>query len=303
MRPVSLVPFVLIAAGLATAADAPLTGKIAYARKEGERYVLHVMNADGTGDKQLPGQTAKLNFLPCVSPDGKRLAYMTAESLEAESFQLVLAAADGTGARTLNTGLELNGMPAWSPNGKQLAFVGGNREQPSVYVADADGNGLRQVSEADKGAMFPFWLNNETLGYTHFEQMEVKSALVTRKPAGGAAQTLTEGMGLMFATAGSVSPDGKQLAYAVLLLGGESSASVRIRDLAANSEATVAEAKIMPANGPDMLVAPAWAPDGKGLVIALPTDKGNGLFYVTPDGKQRRLTPDGVDCASPFWFR
>src|SRR5207237_999104 len=44
----------------ARAAEAP-KGKIVYSRKDGDKYLLHVMNADGTEDKAVPGQTDAVN--------------------------------------------------------------------------------------------------------------------------------------------------------------------------------------------------------------------------------------------------
>jgi len=302
MRRLLLVGLLLGAGVLPGLAQEPLKGKIVYSRKAGERYVLHVMNADGTGDMELPGQTAKLNFLPAVSRDGKRLAYMTGEGFdEAQGFQVVLAAPDGKGARTLNTGMDLTAIPAWSPDGKRLAFATGTQMVTTIHVADADGNGLRRVSEDGKRALFPFWLDAETVGYTAMTE-EMRTELRAVKAAGGAGEGLVAGEGLILAGNGAVSPDGKRLAYVVLRPDMEGAVSIRIRDLAAKSEVTVSEGKVPVGADPEMLAAPAWAPDGKGLVVALGTEAGTALFYVTPEGAKRRLTPDGVSCATPAWY-
>src|SRR5437762_3816393 len=91
--------FLLAAAGLR--ADAPRVGKIVYARQDGERVLLHVMNADGTGDAVVPGQTATFNLLPAWSPDGKRIAFMGGG--KQEGAHVFLINADGTGAAQPNT--------------------------------------------------------------------------------------------------------------------------------------------------------------------------------------------------------
>ena len=158
---VSVSVALLAPVGAARAAE-PAAPQIIYTRKEGDRFALHLMNADGTGDKAISGVTTKANLLPVSSPDGKRIAFMSGSELTGNDFGISIINVDGTGLRTLMVPSRPAGAPAWSPDGKQLAFVSGD-ELPNVYVADADGENARQISEG-AGAVFPFWKDAQTLG-------------------------------------------------------------------------------------------------------------------------------------------
>lgn len=129
-------------------------GRIVYQGCEGDACGLYVMNADGTNPKQLtffPDDTA-----PAVSPDGKRIAYMSRSS---GYWQVLTVNVDGTGSRRLTDDWYWNGLPVWSPDGKYLIFVSTRDENwPDTFVLSenskfklwemaADGSGQRPLSD------------------------------------------------------------------------------------------------------------------------------------------------------------
>src|SRR5688500_13899906 len=109
-------------------------GKIAYTRKSGDRYVIHVMDADGTADKELGGQTANANLFPTWSPDGTRIACMSGDDAGRPPYRVSVLRADGTGGVSLDGPNAINGRPCWSPDGKQIAFSSGGGDVPGIYV-------------------------------------------------------------------------------------------------------------------------------------------------------------------------
>ena len=49
-------------------ADEASKGRICYARKDADGYLLHVMDPDGKSDKLLANQPGKVNMMPAWSP-------------------------------------------------------------------------------------------------------------------------------------------------------------------------------------------------------------------------------------------
>ena len=62
--------------------------------------------------------------------------------------------ADGTGARLL---LRRAYSPAWSPDGSKLAFVSGRSGDEEIYVANADGGGVRRLTRSAGPDLTPAW--------------------------------------------------------------------------------------------------------------------------------------------------
>jgi Tol biopolymer transport system component len=277
---------------------APRVGKIVYARQEGMRAALHVMNADGSGDAVLPGQTASMNIMPNWSPDGKRIAFMVGG--RQEPVRVVISNADGSGATILDPPARAAGLPAFSPDGKQLAFTSGDAA-PSVYLADTAGNGARQLNAAGTGAMFPFWSRDgKAVGYTRMQ--DERGELVLARVDGSGESVLTQTGKLAVAGANAVSPDGKRLAFLAVDVAARTG-SLRMIDLAERVETTITDLKLDYAGEFFLAPAPAWSPDGKGILLPIVAGKGRPLFLISADGKTRtRLTPEEVECLQAAWW-
>ena len=138
--------------------------RIAFVRTVAGEDGLWIVNADGSGLRQLPVPTG-VNASPSFSPDGSLIAFAHAEdetgdsNLPSSSESAVhVIRTDGGGSRTL-TGPGLDAMdPAWSPDGRHIAFVRGNDESPpQILVMDADGSELRRVTKRMVHAASPAW--------------------------------------------------------------------------------------------------------------------------------------------------
>ena len=133
---------------------------------------IYVAEADGSGRRVLVGGAGDQNS-PSWSPDGSRLAYLSAAATGALQ-DLVVVDADGSHPTTIATGIiEQTGVrPAWSPDGKTIAYStrtarsgvcpgfntqNGDFCSSRIFLAATDGTGARQVGDAGLDARGPAW--------------------------------------------------------------------------------------------------------------------------------------------------
>lgn len=272
-----------------------------YTRKSGEQYRIHVMEGDGKNDRELPGQTAKVNLFGVWSPDGKRIVYMSGESRDGPRHTVTISHADGSRPRLVKAPGERHGMAVWSPDGKQIALIAGNDANPAIFVGDAEGNNLHQVSSKGSGAMFPFWTaDSSRICYTRFTPPEAKSDLVSSKTDGSDLTTLVKSQEVLFAGSGTVSPDGKRFLYTRLDPIAQK-AALYLRSFADGAETKMTDIALPPEDFTlDAFPFACWATDGKTFFVSLPGPKRIGLYRFNADGTGKsRLTPEGVDCFGP----
>jgi TolB protein len=105
---------------------------------------LHVMNADGSGQRNLTRNPARDNA-PVWSPDGRRIAFDGGRDVWVMN-------PDGSGQRSLTPAAHWwSGSLAWSPDGRKIAFTRRAREwaagKAHIYVVNADGSGQRRLTQ------------------------------------------------------------------------------------------------------------------------------------------------------------
>jgi Tol biopolymer transport system component len=98
------------------------------------------MDRDGKNKHDLTKDSKEFAYGFSASPDGKRIAYH-------KSYQVYIAAADGSDARLVKTGKPFNFVPKWSPDGALLLFLAGEHYDCHPCIVRADGTGLRKLAD------------------------------------------------------------------------------------------------------------------------------------------------------------
>jgi TolB protein len=134
--------------------------RIAYVHMQAGTQTIHVMAIDGTGDERVTDPAIHV-IHPRWHPDGNRLAFCTTDDLDPprkNASEILVLDLRTRALKTLVSG-GINTYPAWSPDGTQLAlrkFTDGDRNS-EVFVADADGTHLRNVTNDPAFDGWPAW--------------------------------------------------------------------------------------------------------------------------------------------------
>ena len=132
----------------------PDGSRIAFASAREGSFDIYVMNADGTGTKQLTSSRAN-DQGPTWSSDGNRIAFTRSTNVA----HIHVMQADGTGVRRLtDDDLAVEGEPAWSPDGRWIAYTrASGSEFREIWVVRPDGSGRRSVTELNAKSYAPAW--------------------------------------------------------------------------------------------------------------------------------------------------
>jgi len=104
---------------------------------------LFVMGASGGGETKISDEVG--DNAPAASPDGSKVAFMSAER-GATNWEIWVMNADGTNPQRLTENGSNDGLPAWSPDGQSIAFVSDQGGVWAIWVMNADGSNQRKLA-------------------------------------------------------------------------------------------------------------------------------------------------------------
>lgn len=149
----------------------PVDGRLLY-RPRGSQQGLWVMEADGTGKRQLiapdPSSPTTLDFLdPRWSPDGTRISFTRSPVGLSDQRRIYVADADGTNVHPLTdaAGIWTEVDLQWSPDGTRIAFNRWEQDPATsewqvraIGVAPASGGAAADLGPVPvpEGALFDF---------------------------------------------------------------------------------------------------------------------------------------------------
>ncbi|MDD4101741.1 MAG: DPP IV N-terminal domain-containing protein [Kiritimatiellae bacterium] len=165
------------------------------------------------------------------------------------------------------------------------------KNNADLYVCDADGQGIMQITHDKVAAVGPRWApNGSDIYYTSFLN---GYPAIFRMVAGTERKALAAFKGLN--TGAAVSPDGSRVA---LILSYEGNPELYVMTLANGQLARLTRTP----HGSE--ASPCWSPDGRSIVYVSDIARSPQLYLVDVATKQsRRLTYKGSENVNPDWHK
>jgi TolB protein len=101
-----------------------------------------IIGPNGGGENKISGNRG--DNAPAPSPDGTKIAFMSAER-GATNWEIWVMNADGSNPQQLTSNGSNDGLPAWSPDGQSIAFASDQGGQWAIWVMNADGSNQRKL--------------------------------------------------------------------------------------------------------------------------------------------------------------
>jgi Tol biopolymer transport system component len=124
-----------------------------------------------------------------VSPDGKKLAFITNRS---GAMELWLSDRDGSNPYQV-TAMGGVGTPRWSPNGKSIAFDVGWRDRGAVFVVDIPAGTPRPLAQGNSDNLVPNWSRDGRWVYFASNRSGMWQVWKTSAEGGQPVQVTTHG--------------------------------------------------------------------------------------------------------------
>jgi TolB protein len=267
--------------------------KLFYVKKTGADKDIWMMDYDGANQHQITHLGTDV-MSPRVSPDNSRLAFaaLGKYGFQLKMYSLILG-------RYVNfpSGAGNAASPAWAPSGKEIAYAAAPSGSFDIWIADANGNLARRVTNFRKDTS-PVY--NPRTG----DQLAIISGrtglpqLYIMNSDGSSVQQMTDGG---YASSPSWSPNGQFLAFAWDRKYGPGAPGGQ--DIYIMEVATKKWWQLTHDGG--RCDFPTWSPDGRHIAYANSSDgraDHTRVWTMLSDGSQQRpLTGAGADMPNWSW--
>jgi Tol biopolymer transport system component len=262
---------------------------------------IYIINADGTNLRRVTTDSSR-EEQPAFSPDNKRIVYVRASAernLVPQGDELFTAYTDGSKRTSI---LKMNASlshPRYSPDGTKIVFAAFllDKLNSEIFVVNADGTGLKQLTYDAGDDYAPTWSPNGTAIAWVTNRTTNPAIFVMNADGLNPRPLITDCQS--GCTDPAFNPGGHSLAYVDIALN-----VVRVFDLDHESPTI----DVGPTGTPGGTESPTWTKDGSRVVFSSNRGiEGNFELYIGTPGRTdvtdvRRLTVFGPgDATTPAY--
>ena len=129
----------------------PPVQRVLFASDRDGDYDVYAMDADGANPVNLT-HSDWWDYDPAWSPDGRRVVFVSDRRGGNPELHVMEVASGETRS------LEVTGyQPRWSPDGSRIAYIDGASGLQEIYVMDADGTNVVQLTDNEAADFSPDW--------------------------------------------------------------------------------------------------------------------------------------------------
>lgn len=263
-------------------------GKLAYVA--GGQIV--VANPDGSQLKILTTQ-GQLAGRPAWSRDGTRIAYTIYPASDSpERADLLVINADGGHPVVIDSDTRSLSPVSWSPDGRQITYSKAVDGIDKVFIAAADGSGVRQIGPPGQSMWAPAWSPHGNaiafvVGWPDIVGVSVMSS------DGSNSRPLTTGPIEEFDRL-VWRPDGTQLLFSARESGSDNREIYLVDIDGAPGEMALT-------SSPSDDLNPSWSPDGNRFAYLNAVSSGAHVVVAAADGSDPRTLPGNYGFLVPEW--
>ncbi len=259
----------------------PPTGKIVFVCYVQQIDQICIMNADGSGRRQLTDYNAT-TFYPSLSLDGNTVYFSSRRS---GSYEVYSLGVDGNNLQKLTDGIGSLYAPELSPDGEWVVFT---KHGDGLWLVRPNGNNPQRLTDRDD--IDPTWSPDGSMIAFASSRNGIRQLFVMNADGSNVRQvTNLNNMGGRSAW----SPDGARLAFYRGPFGDRNIYIINVDGTGL----------VQLTNGGDNL-GPSWSPDGNWISFTSFRDSNNEIYIIHPDGTElTRLTNTTISDWQPRWGR
>jgi TolB protein len=246
---------------------------------------IWAMDYDGQSEHAVT-RLGVISLSPRVSPDNSRIAFASlghdgwaVRMFSLDLGRMVSFPGGATGGN--------NFSPAWSADGARLAFSSARSGAPEIWVSDATGGGLHQITSFRKADVSPTWNPRTNSQLAFVSGRTGLPQIYTMDQDGSNVQRLTDGG---YAISPSWSPNGQFLTFSWNRKygpGAPGGQDIYVMDIASKRWLQLTH----DSGSNDF---PFWAPDGRHIVFERAIGGKTEIWSMLADGtEQHQLTHSG----------